>query len=69
VAIITDRFEETARAVAEANGLPAYRFALVPHPIADNDDAALREKAELAVRRLIPLLTGPGREGPGGPPA
>jgi hypothetical protein len=61
VAIITDRFEETARAVAESNGLPGYPFALVAHPIADNDDAALRDKAELAVRRLVPLLTGPPR--------
>jgi hypothetical protein len=61
VAIITDRFEETARAVAQANGLPGYPFALVAHPIADNGDAALREKAELAVGRLVPLLTGPPR--------
>ena len=61
MAIITDRFEETARAVAEANGLPGYPFALVGHPIADNGDAALREKAEVAIRRLVPLLTGPPR--------
>jgi hypothetical protein len=61
VAIITDRFEETARAVAQANGLPGYPFALVAHPIADNGDAVLREKAELAVGRLVPLLTGPPR--------
>jgi hypothetical protein len=61
VAIITDRFEETARAVAEANGLPDYSFVLIAHPIADNGDAELRDKAELAVRRLVPLLTGPPR--------
>jgi hypothetical protein len=47
--------------VAEANGLPGYPFVLVPHPIADNTDAELRDKAELAVRRLVPLLTGPPR--------
>jgi hypothetical protein len=47
--------------VAEANGLPGYPFVLVPHPIADNTDAELRDKAELAVRRLVPLLTGPSR--------
>jgi hypothetical protein len=47
--------------VAEANGLPGYPFALVAHPIADNGDAALRRKAELAVGRLVALLTGPPR--------
>ena len=61
MALITDRFEETARAVAEANGLPAYPLVLLGHPIADNTDAVLRDKAELAVRRLVPLLTGPPR--------
>jgi len=61
VALITDRFEETARAVAEANGLPDYPLVLLAHPIADNTDAVLRDKAELAVRRLVPLLTGPPR--------
>jgi hypothetical protein len=61
VALITDRFEETARAVAEANALPGYPLVLLAHPIADNTDAVLREKAELAVRLLVPLLTGPPR--------
>jgi hypothetical protein len=61
VALITDRFEETARAVAEANGLPGYPLVLLGHPIADNTDAVLRDKAELAVGRLVPLLTGPPR--------
>ncbi len=57
VAVITDRFEASARAMAAANGLPDYPFAVIAHPIAGNSDEELRDKAELAVRRLVPLLT------------
>jgi hypothetical protein len=58
VAVITDRFEESARAMASANGMPDYPFAVISHPIAGNSDEELREKAERAVELLIPLLTG-----------
>ena len=44
VAVITDRFEASARAMAEANGRPDYPFAVVAHPIAGNTDEELREK-------------------------
>ena len=54
---MTDRFERTAEAVAQVNGLPGYPFAVIAHPIAGNDDATLRAKAELAARRIVPLLT------------
>jgi alkanesulfonate monooxygenase SsuD/methylene tetrahydromethanopterin reductase-like flavin-dependent oxidoreductase (luciferase family) len=57
VAIVTEPFEETVRAVAEANGLPGYPFVLVPHPIASDGDDELRRKAELAALKLVPLLT------------
>jgi hypothetical protein len=57
VAVITDRFEESARAMAEANGRPHYPFAVIAHPIAGNRDDELREKAERAVDLLVPLLT------------
>ncbi len=57
VAVITDRFEASARAMAEANGLAAYPFAVIAHPVAGNSDDELREKAELAVKLLVPLLT------------
>jgi len=57
VAVITDRFEASARAMAEANGLAGYPFAVIAHPIAGNSDEELREKAEQVVRGLLPLLT------------
>jgi hypothetical protein len=42
--------------VAEAHGLPGYPFLVIPHPIANNTDEELREKAEQAVGRLVSLL-------------
>jgi alkanesulfonate monooxygenase SsuD/methylene tetrahydromethanopterin reductase-like flavin-dependent oxidoreductase (luciferase family) len=57
VAVITDRFQASARALAAANGMPDYPFAVIAHPIAGNSDDELREKAEVAVRLLVPLLT------------
>jgi alkanesulfonate monooxygenase SsuD/methylene tetrahydromethanopterin reductase-like flavin-dependent oxidoreductase (luciferase family) len=56
VAVITDRFEASARALAAANGMPDYPFAVIAHPIAGNTDDELREQAEVAVRLLVPLL-------------
>jgi len=57
VAVITDRFEVSARAMAEANGRADYPFAVIAHPIAGNSDEELRAKAEVAVAQIIPLLT------------
>jgi len=57
VAIMTERFEQSARAVAGLHGLPDYPFVVIPHPVANNSDEELRAKAELTVRALVPLLT------------
>ena len=54
---MTDRFQRSAQMVAAINGLPGYPFAVIDHPIANDDDAALRVKAEIAVRQIVPLLT------------
>ena len=54
---MTDRFEKSAQVVAQVNGLSGYPFAIIPHPVANNDDAGLRAKAEAAVRRIVRLLT------------
>jgi hypothetical protein len=56
VAIITDRFARSAEVVGELNGLPGYPFAIITHPVANNDDAMLRVKAEAAVKAIVPLL-------------
>ena len=62
VAVMTDRFEPTARAVAELNGLPDYPYVVIAHPIANNSDVELRAKAEAAIGRIIALLTKRARE-------
>jgi hypothetical protein len=54
---MTDRFEPSARAVAELNGLPDYPFAVIGHPIANDGDEDLRKKAEGVVERIAALLT------------
>lgn len=53
---MTDRFVATAKAVAGVNGLKDYPFAVIAHPIANNDDAVLREKARSAVDSIVPML-------------
>ena len=53
---MTDRFTGTARLMAEVCGVPAYPFAVVPHPISSNTDAELREKAAEAVRQCAAIL-------------
>jgi hypothetical protein len=57
VAVMTDRFEPSARAVAELNGLPHYPFVVIGHPIANDGDAELARKAEAVVARIATLLT------------
>ena len=54
--MITDRFTQTARVMAQVLGLPDYPFAVIPHPISHNDDALLRAKAEEAIRQCVPIL-------------
>ncbi|MDA0276245.1 MAG: hypothetical protein O3A06_09610 [Proteobacteria bacterium] len=57
VGIMTDRFVRSAELMGELNGLPGYPFAVIGHPIANNTDEVLREKAKVAVQRIVPLLT------------
>jgi hypothetical protein len=37
--------------------LPGYPFAVIGHPVANNSDEVLRQKAEVAVASIVPLLT------------
>jgi hypothetical protein len=54
---MTDRFEPSARAVAELNGVPGYPFVVIAHPIANDGDEDLRRKAEAVIDRVVALLT------------
>jgi hypothetical protein len=55
-AIITDRFVQTAQTMAAVSGRPGFPFAVIAHPIANNDDRVLRTKAKAAVAQCIEIL-------------
>ena len=57
VAVMTDRFVASARAVTALNGLPEYPFVTIDHPIANDRDEDLERKAEAAIARIVTLLT------------
>ena len=38
------------------NGLPGYPFAVIAHPVANNDDTVLRAKARIAVEQILRML-------------
>jgi hypothetical protein len=54
--IITDVFEATGRAMAQAWGLPNYKFLSMPHPIANLTDAELDQRAREIVPQVVQLL-------------
>jgi hypothetical protein len=56
VAIVTEPFRATARAMAESWGLPGYRFVETPHPIANLTDKELDARADALVAPVLELL-------------
>jgi len=42
--------------VSQVNGLKDYPFAVIPHPVANNNDDVLREKARIALADILPML-------------
>jgi hypothetical protein len=57
VAVMTDRFEQSAQAVTALNGVPDYPFVTIAHPIANDSAADLEAKAETVIARIVALLT------------
>ena len=58
VAVVTEPFIPTARAMAELNGMAGYPFVVVPHPIGSLDEATVRERADAVLARIEALLLG-----------
>ena len=56
VAIVTDPFEVTGRAMAEQWGLPYYRFLTMPHPTANLTEAELDQRARAIAPDVAKLL-------------
>ena len=54
--IITDVFQATGRAMAQAWGLPDYKFLAMPHPIANLTEVELDRRAREIVPEIVKLL-------------
>ena len=54
--IITDVFTVTGKAMARTWGLPDFRFLVMPHPIANLNDAELDARAAAIVPEVVKLL-------------
>ncbi len=54
--IITDVFQATGRAMAQAWGVPDYKFLAMPHPIANLTDAQLDQRAREIAPEIVKLL-------------
>ena len=54
--IVTDVFTVTGRAMARTWGLPEFRFLVMPHPIANLNDAELDARAAAIVPEVVNLL-------------
>ena len=54
--IITDVFESTGRAMAQAWGVPNYKYLAMPHPIANLTEAQLDQRAREIAPEIVKLL-------------
>jgi hypothetical protein len=54
--IVTDVFEETGHAMAQAWGVPHYKFLRMPHPIANLTEEELNQRARDMVPQVVQLL-------------
>ncbi|HSF31684.1 MAG TPA: hypothetical protein VLK82_14575 [Candidatus Tectomicrobia bacterium] len=56
--IITDVFHATGKAMAEAWGVPDYKYLAMPHPIANLTEAELDQRAREIVPQIVDILLG-----------
>jgi hypothetical protein len=56
VAIVTDALAETGKAMAQAWGLPNYKFLTLPHPIANLTEEELNQRARAISSKVVHLL-------------
>jgi hypothetical protein len=54
--IITDIFDATGRAMAQAWGVPQYRYLAMPHPIANLTEDELDQRAKEIAPEVVRLL-------------
>jgi hypothetical protein len=54
--IITEPFIKTADSMARRNGYPAYRYAVIPHPIGNLRPEQINERAQAIVGEILEIL-------------
>ena len=54
--IVTDLFEQTARAMARAWGIPHFKFLSIPHPIANLTEEELDQRAREIAPKVVQIL-------------
>lgn len=55
-AICTDALRPSADAMARIQGMPGYRFAVVPHPVSSLDEKEVEQRALLAAPQVLEIL-------------
>ena len=58
IALVTEPFRQTGKAMATTWGLPGFRFLDLPHPIANLDPAELAARADRLIPAIATLLRG-----------
>jgi hypothetical protein len=67
VVLVTEEFEEEARFVARAAGMPGIPMVFLPHPVAGTSWQSREELAERIAPRCLALLRGEAQADGGGP--
>ena len=55
-AICTDALRPSADAMARIQGIPGYRFAVVPHPVSSLDEKGIEKHAQVAAPQVLEIL-------------
>lgn len=66
VSIITDSFTMSGNAMAKRQGMPGYRYTMVPHPIANLTPEQCQERAAAILDEVLDLLGLEARHPTGG---
>ena len=64
VAFATTPFAKTAENMAKRRGFPGYRYILVEHPLSSAGDEGIRERARIALPRVLSIALGLDEEPP-----
>jgi len=62
--IITSPFRITADSMAKRHGYPAYRYAVMPHPIGNLRRDQIRQRAEEVLPQVVAILGLPEQPAP-----